>query len=75
MRLHDGREPRIMDLCAFNLMRDDQTPPLSKRLRRFWQHGEKRFDAGGQPISGRYELPSPLASAGRVQTFQNSAMF
>jgi hypothetical protein len=37
-------------------MRDDQTPPFSKRFWRIRQYGEKRLDAGGQPISDCYRV-------------------
>jgi hypothetical protein len=75
VRLHDRGKAGIVDFRAFHRMRDDQPPPLAKRLRWIRRHGENISIRDVSLSVAAIEFPSPFASSGRVHTFQNSAMF
>ncbi len=73
--VHDGDEPRVIDLDAldFIVVHDAFPHGIDRR------HPGSRDRDSSMLVTSRNtsssEKPSPFRSAGRVATFQNSAMF
>ena len=76
VNLHGSGQPGVMNLNAQDGMGDHETTPFAVDGLAIRQEHHSLFDRADFPLSASAGVnPNPFRFAGRVATFQNSAMF